>query len=453
MTEDVAGIDRSKLPQLLQKAPLTDTQLGSLMRTYGQSFVETVVQAAEPLLRGVVDHHPYGGLVEKLAEAAAVGRPLVVKAGFDPTAPDLHLGHAVLLQKLRQFQQAGHTVVFLIGDFTALIGDPTGRSDTRPPLSRAQIDANAATYAEQVFKLLDREATVTRYNSEWLDQLTGPDWIRLASEMTLARMLERDDFAKRYRENLPIRLHEFLYPLIQGFDSVALAADVELGGTDQLFNLLVGRELQRSGALQPIQRRLGLPESPKSPQVVLTVPLLEGLDGTQKMSKSYGNAVGILEPPEEQFGKLMSISDELMLKYYRLLTDQGDDAVAAAIQSGELHPMEAKKRLAFTLVARFHGPEAAAAARAEFERVFSGGERPSHVPQMTVALGSKGRVYLLRVLVEAGFVASLSEGRRKLQEGAIRCNGARVHDPDLTMPGTYLIQFGKRHYLELTITP
>lgn len=387
--------------------------------------------------RGAVDLKPEDAFRARLLTALREGRPLRVKAGFDPTAPDLHLGHAVLVTKLRQLQRLGHQVIFLIGDFTARIGDPTGRNETRPPLAEAQIKANAETYADQVFRILDRERTEVRYNSEWMADMAPADWIRLAAVLTVARMLEREDFAKRYAEGLPIRLHELLYPLVQGYDSVALQADIELGGTDQTFNLLVGRDLQRAH---------GMPE-----QAILTVPLLEGLDGERKMSKSYGNAVGILEAPGEQFGKLMSISDDLMWRYYELLSDLDPAAVRAEVASGALHPMEAKKRLAAELVTRFHGADAAAAARAGFEQVFAARQAPDEMPEVRRSLAD-GPIWLPRLLADEGAVASVAEGRRLLQQGGIKVDDARLDEPgELAQPGSYVIKAGKRRFLRLHI--
>lgn len=389
------------------------------------------------LRRGAVDLLPENGFRARLLEALRAGRPLRVKAGFDPTAPDLHLGHAVLLTKLRQLQDLGHQVIFLIGDFTARIGDPTGRNETRPPLAPEQIRANAETYAAQVFRILDESRTELRYNSEWMEGLGSADWLRLASVMTVARMLEREDFAQRYAEQRPIRVHEFLYPLVQGYDSVALASDLELGGTDQTFNLLVGRD---------VQRFYGRPE-----QAVLTLPLLEGLDGVQKMSKSYGNAVGILEAPGEQFGKLMSISDELMWRYYELLSLEDPAAVRGAVDAGTLHPMEAKKRLAVELVTRFHGAEAAASARAGFEAVFAAGAAPDEMPELHCSLAD-GPIWLPRVLAEQKLVASVAEGRRLLGQGGIRVDDARLAEPgELTVPGSYVVKAGKRRFLRLIV--
>lgn len=390
------------------------------------------------ILRGAVEHIPNGGIAEKLLGSLRSGKPLRVKAGFDPTAPDLHLGHVVLLQKLRQFQQLGHQVFFLIGDFTARIGDPTGRSETRPPLSDEAIAANAATYKAQVFKLLDASKTEVRFNGEWLNKIASAEWLRIASVMTVARMLERDDFGKRFRENQPIRVHEFLYPLVQGYDSVAIDADIELGGTDQTFNLLVGRDLQRF---------YGKPQ-----QAVLTMPLLEGLDGVQKMSKSYGNAVPILAEPSDQFGKLMSISDTLMLRYYELLSDRDFTVVKSRLQNGELHPMEAKKQFAAEIVERFHGRAAATTAREAFESIFSQRENPENMPRLTLSLAS-GKVWLPRALTDAGLTASTSEAKRMLQQDGIKVDGqAAPADGNLDKPGDYVIKAGKRRFMRLTVT-
>lgn len=390
------------------------------------------------ILRGAVEHIPNGGIAEKILASLRTGKPLRVKAGFDPTAPDLHLGHVVLLQKLRQFQQLGHQVVFLIGDFTARIGDPTGRSETRPPLADETIAANAATYKAQVFKLLDPDKTEVRFNGEWLNKIPSAEWLRIASVMTVARMLERDDFGKRFRDNQPIRVHEFLYPLVQGYDSVAIDADIELGGTDQTFNLLVGRDLQKF---------YGKPQ-----QAVLTMPLLEGLDGAQKMSKSYGNAVPILAEPGDQFGKLMSISDTLMLRYYELLSDRDFSVVTARLQNGELHPMEAKKQLAAEMVERFHSREAAVKARANFEQVFSQRENPQDMLQLTLSLAA-GKVWLPRVLTDAGLTVSTSEAKRLLQQDGIKIDGqAAPADGSLDKPGDYVIKVGKRRFIRLKVT-
>ena len=393
--------------------------------------MKSVEEQLALIRRGAVEILDEGELRAKLER----GRPLRVKAGFDPTAADLHLGHTVLIQKLRHFQQLGHQVVFLIGDFTARVGDPSGRSETRPVLDDAAIDANAATYRDQVFKLLDESATEVRRNSEWMGAMSAVDLMRLASEHTVARMLERDDFRKRYQGQRPIGVHEFLYPLVQGYDSVALDADVELGGTDQKFNLLVGRDLQRNRG--------------REPQVVLTMPLLEGLDGVQKMSKSLGNAVGVTEPPGEMFGKLMSVSDPMMLRYYELLSDV-DEAELAAVRSGATHPMQAKKALAGEVVGRFHGQEAATAALAEFERRFQQGGLPDEIPAVELP-ATDGGVWICRLLRDAGLVASNGEARRMVAQGAVRVGDERIEDPAAEVPGQgkILVRVGKRRLVEV----
>jgi tyrosyl-tRNA synthetase len=339
------------------------------------------------LTKGCVDVVPAEQLAEKLRRSRSTGKPLVVKVGFDPSAPDLHLGHTVVIRKMRHFQQLGHRVVFLIGDFTGMIGDPTGKKSTRPQLTPEQIAANAETYRRQIFKLLDPEDTVIDFNSRWLGELSSADWIRLAAKVTVAQMLERDDFRTRYEARQPIALHEFLYPLAQAYDSVVLEVDVELGGTDQLFNLLFGRHLMREHGMEP--------------QVVMTLPLLEGLDGVEKMSKSLGNYIAVEDEPTEMFGKLMSISDELMWKYWLLLTDRGADEIEAErkrVKAGAKHPMEAKKELAAAIVTEFHSAEDAAVARREFERVFSSGQLPQEIPDIAVT-ASAARMLLSKVLV------------------------------------------------------
>jgi tyrosyl-tRNA synthetase len=346
-------------------------------------------------------------LKAKLERSAKTGKPLRVKAGFDPTAPDIHLGHTVLIRKLKHFQDLGHTVIFLIGDFTGMIGDPSGRNVTRPPLTPEEIAANAETYKKQVFKILDPHKTVVDFNNRWLGKLTSQEWIKLCSKYTVARMLERDEFAKRMKEQLPISLHELLYPLSQAYDSVALEADVELGGTDQKWNLLVGRAIQ--------------PEYGQEPQVIMTMPILEGLDGVQKMSKSLGNYVGINEPPAEMFGKLMSISDEMMWRYYLLLTDLAPaaiDALKASVESGKSHPLDMKKALARSIITDFHSAEAAAQAQKDFEAQF----QKKSVPQdLTIhpPYGLPQPRELFRFLVDLGEFASNSEAQRKIKEGAV----------------------------------
>jgi len=403
-------------------------------------------QVAE-LARGVVDFHVQGELLERLRS----GRKLVVKAGFDPTRPDLHLGHTVLLRKMRQFQDLGHEVVFVVGDFTAQIGDPSGRSATRPVLSRDEILEGARTYAEQAFLVLDRERTRIVYNDDWLGEMRFADVIRLAGKYTLARMLERDDFKKRFASQESISIHELLYPLAQGQDSVVLECDVELGGTDQLFNLLVGRQLMRE---------VGLP-----PQVVMTTPILEGLnarvadDGTvegEKMSKSLDNYVGVAEPARDQFGKLMSISDGLMWRYYELLSAEPLDVVAArrdACARGEMNPKEAKVALARELVARFHDEAAADDAHGAWEAQFSRREIPDDLPDRAVPLpAGEDALWLPKALAEAGLVKSASEGRRRVEQGGVEVDGERITDLKARLPeGRYVIKAGKRAWARVII--
>jgi len=362
------------------------------------------------------------------------GRPLRVKAGFDPTAADLHLGHTVVMRKLRQFQDHGHEVLFLIGDFTARIGDPTGRSETRPVLSAGQIQANAETYQDQAFKILDRARTRVVRNSTWFDEMSAAKLIEVAGKYTVARMLERDDFQSRYRGGQPISVHEFLYPLIQGYDSYELSADVELGGTDQKFNLLVGREVQRSYGQEP--------------QVVMTMPLLEGLDGVQKMSKSLGNAVGVSEGPSEIYGKIMSISDELMIRFYELLSMNAERAIGD-IRSGAAHPMDAKKRLAAEIVERYHGREASEHAAEEFRRRFQAGGLPDEIPEFT--WNEPGAVGVCKLLFASGLTSSMSDARRLVAQGGVRLDGERVTDPNLEVsgPADVLLQAGKRRLVRV----
>ena len=393
------------------------------------------------LEKGCVDVVPADQLADKLRRAKSTGRPLIVKVGFDPSAPDLHLGHTVVIRKMRHFQQLGHKVVFLIGDFTGLIGDPTGKKTTRPQLTPEEIETNAATYRRQIFKLLDPEATVIDFNSRWLGKLGSADWIRLAAKVTVAQMLEREDFRSRYEAQQPIALHEFLYPLAQAYDSVALEVDVELGGTDQLFNLLMGRHLMREHQMEP--------------QVVMTLPLLEGLDGVEKMSKSLGNYVAVEDPPVEMFGKLMSISDDLMWKYWLLLTDREEQEIEAERQrvtDGVKHPMEVKKELAGTIVAEFHSEEDAHAARHEFERVFSVGRLPQEIPEVQVAAASEAML-LPKVLVEGGLAASNSEARRLIQQGGVKVEGEPERDikAELCTTGSepVLLQVGKRRFARI----
>jgi len=389
--------------------------------------------------RGCVDLISREDLEKKLKRAIETDTPLTVKAGFDPTAPDLHLGHTVLLQKLRHFQQLGHEINFLIGDFTGLIGDPTGKSDTRPPLTRDDILRNAETYKEQVFKILDPEKTKVVFNSAWLGELTSYEMIRLASQLTVARMLERDDFKKRFESNRPISIHEFLYPLIQGYDSVALEADVELGGTDQLFNLLMGRDLQRSKGQEP--------------QVVLTMPLLEGLDGVNKMSKSLGNYIGISESPDDIFGKVLSVSDELMFRFYELLSDLTIEEIAVLkndMEQGRVHPKAVKVRLAKELVTRFHDQETADAAERNFEQVFAKHELPDDIPEKTVSVEDDA-IWLPKLLLEAELVKSTSDGRRMVKQNAVSVDGEKVSDVNAEIPagGEVLLKVGKRRFCKV----
>jgi tyrosyl-tRNA synthetase len=373
-------------------------------------------------------------LVEsELAEKLKLERPLRIKTGFDPTAPDLHLGHTVLINKMRQFQDIGHEVIFLIGDFTGMIGDPTGKNATRPPLTAAEVQANAKTYTEQVFKILDPDRTKVMFNSEWMGAMSAADLVKIAAKHTVARMLERDDFARRYAAGQPVAIHEFLYPLIQGYDSVAMKADVELGGTDQKFNLLVGRQMQEAYG--------------QSPQIVLTMPLLEGLSGGDKMSKSLNNYVGINEPAGEMFGKLMSISDDLMWRYFELLSFRSLDEIARlkADTAAGRNPKEAKIELALEIVARFHDKSAADAANEAFNKRFAKGELPEDMPEVTVSVGSDG-LPLANILRAAGLTSSTSESHRMVSQGAVRLDGEKTADSRQVLDAgeDLVIQVGKR---------
>jgi tyrosyl-tRNA synthetase len=376
-------------------------------------------------------------LREKLEKSRATGKPLRVKAGFDPTAPDLHLGHTVLIRKLKHFQDLGHTVIFLIGDFTGLIGDPTGRNTTRPPLSREEIDKNAETYKAQVFKLLDKDKTVIDFNWRWFSKFTAADFVKLAARVTVSQMLEREDFHKRFQEEKPIALHELLYPLAQGYDSVALEADVELGGTDQKFNLLMGRELQR---------HYGQPS-----QVVLTMPILEGLDGVQKMSKSYGNYIGIYEKPLEMYGKVMSISDELMWRYWELLTDASLQAIEQMKKA--THPMMAKKGLAAKIVSDFHSEAAAKEAATDWEKQFQKKETPESVEEVSIAFAEVAAksdggssIKLDKLLVRSGLADSASDAQRKIKQKSVKIDGAVVesHILPIALPAVLTIRVGRQ---------
>jgi tyrosyl-tRNA synthetase len=373
--------------------------------------------------------------LEELEQRLKQDRPLRVKVGFDPTAPDLHIGHTVVINKMRQFQDLGHTVIFLIGDFTGLIGDPTGKNVTRQPLTPEQVKENAETYAEQVFKILDREKTEIRFNSEWLNKLGSAGMIRLASRYTVARMLERDDFEARYKNNQPIAIHEFLYPLSQGYDSVALKCDVEMGGTDQKFNLHVGRHLQQ---------HYGQP-----PQVIITLPLLEGLDGVQKMSKSMDNYVGITEPPEEMFGKLMSISDDLMWRYFDLLSFRGNEeleSLKSEVEGGR-NPRDVKFLLCEEIIERFHDRKAAVAARETFIARFQQGQMPEDIPEKTLETGGDG-IGIAAALSQCGLTSSNSEAFRMIQQGGVRIDGEKVSDRSLRLEAGFegILQVGKRKF-------
>ena len=392
--------------------------------------------ALAEIKRGVDEILPEEDLIEKLKS----GKTLTIKAGFDPTAPDLHLGHTVLINKLRTFQQLGHNVVFLIGDFTGLIGDPTGKNVTRKPLSKEQVLENAKTYQEQVFKVLDKEKTEIRFNSEWMDELGAAGMIKLAASQTVARMLERDDFKKRYSNGQPIAIHEFLYPLVQGWDSVALKADVELGGTDQRFNLLMGRELQKDQGL--------------TQQSIVMVPLLEGLDGVQKMSKSLNNYIGITDAPNDMFGKVMSISDDLMWRYYDLLSFRPLEEIAdlkARVANGE-NPRDIKILLAKEIIARFHDEAAAEGAHQDFIQRFQKNAIPDDMPEVEIALGDEG-IAIGNLLKEAKLVGSTSDAMRMIKQGAVKINGEKVEDTRLviTEKGENVYQVGKRKFARITL--
>jgi len=392
------------------------------------------------LEKGADRIEPHAELRAKVERSVASGEPLRVKVGFDPSAPDLHLGHTVVMRKMKHFQDFGHEVWFVIGDFTGMIGDPSGRSKTRPQLTENQIRENAETYKEQVFKILDPDQTVVAFNSEWLSALGAEGLVRLASRYTVARMLERDDFHRRFRGEQPISIHEFLYPLAQAYDSVAMKADFELGGTDQLFNLLVGRHIMREYGLEP--------------QVALTMPLLEGLNGTEKMSKSLGNAVGVTEPPDEMFGKLMSISDELTYRYYELLTDRTPAEIAAlrtGVDDGTLHPKRVKQDLAVQIVSDFHSPAEAGAARDRFEAVFARGTVPDEMPSFTASVPMR----MLDLLTSSGLARSRGEGRRLLSQGAVSLDGERVlQDVAVAAPADgAVLKVGKRRFLRVVPAP
>ncbi|MBI2150335.1 MAG: tyrosine--tRNA ligase [Acidobacteria bacterium] len=400
-----------------------------------------IEEQVERIRRGAVEIIREEELLKKLRKAQKTGRPLRVKAGFDPTAPDIHLGHTVLIRKMKHFQDLGHTAIFLIGDFTGLIGDPSGRSATRKQLTKEEVLENAETYKQQIFKILDPDKTVIDFNSRWLMALGSEGFIRLASHYTVARILEREDFSNRMKSQLPIALHELLYPIAQGYDSVALEADVELGGTDQRFNLLVGRDLQR--------------EYGQESQIVLTMPLLEGLDGVQKMSKSLGNYIGINEDSKEQFGKVMSISDDLMFRYYELLTDiplSEIQKLRQDIAAGARHPMDVKAGLAERIITEYHGASAAEAAREEFDRVFRKREIPQDIETKEVSIAS-GPLRLAKLLASLGLAPSNAEAQRLIESGAVHMNDARITDPktEISKPGEYFFKVGKRRFLKLVV--
>lgn len=401
----------------------------------------SIDEQIELIERGVEECISREELIKKLQKSEKTGIPLKIKAGFDPTAPDLHLGHTVLLQKLKHFQDLGHEILFLIGDFTGMIGDPTGKSETRKALTREDVLKNAESYKEQVFKILDPDKTKIVFNSDWLSKLDSFAMIRLASELTVARMLEREDFKVRFENGKPISIHEFLYPLIQGYDSVVLEADVELGGTDQKFNLLMGRDLQRSREQEP--------------QVVITMPLLEGLDGVNKMSKSLGNYIGITESANDIYGKILSVSDKLMFRYYELLSELSSteiEQLKQKMEDGEIHPKEVKKQLARELTARFHSPQESLKAEENFETVFKKGGLPDDIPEKRVQ--SSEKIWLPKLLVELELVNSTSDGRRMIKQNAVSIDGEKVTDIDTQVnpTGERLLKVGKRRFCKVRFT-
>jgi tyrosyl-tRNA synthetase len=397
----------------------------------------TIEEQIGYLRKGTVDCIPAEELKRRLERSAQTGVPLRVKAGFDPTAPDLHVGHSVLIRKMRHFQQLGHTVIFLIGDFTGMIGDPSGRSVTRPQLTQEQLDANAETFRQQIFKLLDPEKTEIRFNSEWMSAFKAQDFIRLSAKATVAQLMEREDFKKRFESQIPISVHELMYPLVQGYDSVALKCDIEMGGTDQKFNLLMARQ---------IQREYGIAE----PQLIITTPLLEGTDGVQKMSKSLGNYIGITDPPGEMFGKVMSISDELMWRYYEVLTDLSASQISELKESGR-NPRDLKAELGRQIVGDFHSSEAALEASEEFDRIFRDRQAPSEIPSVEISGGEP--LKLVKLMAREGLAPSVAEAQRLVSQGSVRINGERISDARHELqqaPGSdALVQVGKRKSLRL----
>lgn len=404
----------------------------------------SVDKQLEIIKRGAVEIIPEDELVQKLKRSISTGKPLKIKLGLDPTAPDIHLGHTVVLQKMRQFQELGHEIIIILGDFTARIGDPTGKSETRKQLSEEDVLANARTYERQIFKILDPQKTKLVFNSQWLAPLNFAQVIELAAKYTVARMLERDDFTKRFREGLPISVHEFFYPLMQGYDSVALKADVELGGTDQKFNLLMGRTLQK--------------EYGQEPQIAIMMPIIEGLDGVQKMSKSLGNYIGIDESPKEMYGKTMSLPDELMVRYFELVTSvplEEVRSIATGLANESLHPRDVKMRLAREIVSFYHSQEAAVQAEEEFKRIFQKHDLPDEIPEFSVSadLLEDGQIWLPKLLHVSGLVKSTSEGRRMIQQGGVKINGEKYDDPSLNIEplNGMIIKAGKRKFVKLVI--
>lgn len=406
------------------------------------SLQKKIARQMAVIKRGTFEIISEEELAKKLEKSLTTGNPLKIKLGLDPSAPDIHLGHTVVLHKMRQFQELGHQVIIIIGDFTGRIGDPTGRSETRKQLTEEEVQANAVTYQNQIFKILDPDKTEVVYNSKWLGAMTFQDVVELAAKTTVARILERDDFTRRYHDNQPIGLHEFFYPLMQGYDSVALEADVELGGTDQKFNLLMGRTLQKEYDLEP--------------QIAITMPILEGLDGVQKMSKSLGNYIGIDEAPEEMYGKVMSLADELMVRYFELVTTvplEELEEIKTSLAQGTVHPRDLKMRLAREIVSLYHGEDAAQHAEGEFKRVFQRRELPSEMPVVTVSpdLLEGGTIWLAKLLVEAGLVNSTSEARRQIVQGAVRIEGEKVTDPtyEVAITDDMVVQVGRRKFAQI----
>lgn len=407
-------------------------------------LVEDLDKQLEVIKRGAAEIVPENELVEKVKKSIAQKKPLHIKLGLDPTAPDIHLGHTVVLQKLRQFQELGHKVTIILGDYTARIGDPTGKSETRKQLTEAEVKENAKTYQEQIFKILDADKTEVVFNSQWLAPLTFADIINLSAKYTVARMLERDDFAKRFQGELPISIHEFFYPLMQGYDSVALEADIELGGTDQKFNLLMGRHLQK--------------EYGQEPQIALMMPILEGLDGVQKMSKSLGNYIGITESPREMYGKTMSIADELMIRYFELVTPVPLEEIRdieQGLKEGSLHPRDAKMRLAREIVTMYHSKESAEASEIEFKNIFQKKDLPDEIPEYKLENGEleNGEIWLPRLMVLAGLVKSSSEGKRLVAQGGVRIDDEKISDPaaNIRPVSGMIIKAGKRKFIKIVV--